>query len=135
MLSRCTNPKHPRWDDWGGRGITVCDRWRDFANFLADMGERPPGFTIERRDNERGYEPDNCFWTTVIEQNRNRRTTKLNYTAVFEIQALLSAGKSIGVIARETGIERHTVGAVALTIDALHARPPVTTQAPIQTRG
>jgi hypothetical protein len=73
MVGRCTNPSHKRWDDYGGRGITICERWRKFENFLTDMGERPGRLTLDRIDNSRGYEPSNCRWTTQSEQNRNRR--------------------------------------------------------------
>lgn len=74
MVGRCTNPTHKRWADYGGRGITVCERWRDFRNFLADMGDRPsPQMTLDRIDNDRGYEPGNCRWVSQSTQNRNRR--------------------------------------------------------------
>jgi hypothetical protein len=76
MIQRATNPKMSRWKDWGGRGITVCDEWRDFAQFYADMGDCPEGRSIERVDNERGYEPGNCRWATDVEQARNTRITQ-----------------------------------------------------------
>lgn len=75
MRQRCTNPENPSYPDYGGRGITVCERWGDFAVFLADMGERPVGASIDRIDNSRGYEPGNCRWATATVQNRNRRTS------------------------------------------------------------
>lgn len=75
MRARCGNPLHVSYADYGGRGITVCDRWRDsFENFLEDMGERPAGKTIDRFPDKNGnYEPSNCRWATVFEQARNRR--------------------------------------------------------------
>jgi hypothetical protein len=74
MKDRTLNPKSPAWDDYGGRGITVCDRWRDsFEAFLADMGPRPSGLTLDRKNNDGNYEPGNCRWATWAEQNNNRR--------------------------------------------------------------
>lgn len=73
LVGRCTRSSHKRWADYGGRGITVCDRWLDFANFLADVGDRPPGMTLDRIDNDRGYEPGNVRWTDYSTQAKNRR--------------------------------------------------------------
>lgn len=75
MIERCTNPKNGRFDDYGGRGVTVCERWRSFENFHADMGDMPEGRTLERSNNSKGYEPGNCYWATYTEQNRNRRNS------------------------------------------------------------
>lgn len=81
MIQRCTNPNRPDWERYGGRGITVCEAWSDFATFLADMGERPTGRTLDRVDNEGGYEPDNCRWATAVEQRRNQRPRRRKATA------------------------------------------------------
>lgn len=78
MLQRCNNPNFPAYENYGGREITVCERWLKFENFLTDMGERPDGFMIERINNNKGYFPKNCCWTTRIEQNRNQRIRKDN---------------------------------------------------------
>ncbi len=73
MIKRCTNPKCHAYPRYGGRGITVCERWIDFKNFYDDMGPRPDGLTLERRDNDRGYHLENCYWATVSQQMLNRR--------------------------------------------------------------
>lgn len=73
LRERCNNPRFRNWQNYGGRAISVCERWNSFENFLADMGEQPPGLTIERVNNELGYEPGNCVWATTAVQARNRR--------------------------------------------------------------
>jgi hypothetical protein len=80
MIQRCYDPASTSYESYGQRGITVCDRWRGhdgFENFLADVGERPSlKHSIDRIDNEGHYELSNCKWSTVKEQNRNRRSTR-----------------------------------------------------------
>lgn len=76
MIARCTRDTHPRWNSYGDRGITVCDRWRDgFWTFVEDMGPRPEGHVLDRINNDAGYTPENCRWATYTESNRNRRTS------------------------------------------------------------
>jgi hypothetical protein len=77
MLSRCVNPNAAGFKCYGARGITVCERWRKLENFLADTGERPPGMSLDRIDNNGNYEPGNCRWATRSEQQRNTRQTRL----------------------------------------------------------
>jgi hypothetical protein len=72
MVERCTNPGHVSYARYGGRGVTVCDRWRTFANFAEDMGERPAGFSIDRINPDGHYEPSNCRWATALTQRHNR---------------------------------------------------------------
>ena len=74
IIQRCTNEKTIGWENYGGRGISVCDRWLSFENFIEDMGMRPtPDHSIDRKDNDRGYSKDNCRWATETEQKRNTR--------------------------------------------------------------
>lgn len=107
MISRCTNPNVPAYDRYGGRGIAVCDRWHDFANFYADMGDPPsPQHTLERIDNDGDYSPDNCRWATRTHQARNRAS---NHRITFRGKTRTLAGW-----AEETGINRSTI------LDRLH---------------
>lgn len=98
MWGRCTQPSSFGYEHYKKRGITVCERWRKFENFLADMGERPAGFTLDRINNDGNYEPGNCRWATMREQGNNR-STNLH----FEYR-----GKTytLAELARETGVSK-----------------------------
>lgn len=98
MKDRCLNPKNPKFKAYGASGIAVCDRWlNDFPAFLADMGARPKGTSIDRIDGSKGYSPDNCRWATVTQQNRNRpgyaRTATINGVT----KCLTEWGEMIGI--------------------------------------
>jgi hypothetical protein len=121
MLRRCEKPDHPRYADWGGRGITVCERWHVFTAFLDDMGEKPDGLTLDRKDNDGGYwcghctecrslgRPKNCHWTTHAKQQVNKRGFKLTPDVVLKIRGLDEAGLTISAISKQMSLGRHTV--------------------------
>lgn len=96
MRRRCMAPSHKSWSDYGGRGITICERWNEFENFLQDMGEPPPNTTIGRIDNAKGYSPDNCRWETMEEQNNNRRSS-LFLTAFGQTKTMSQWAKELGL--------------------------------------
>lgn len=83
MVRRCTNPDVSNWFLYGGRGIKVCDEWMMFENWNADMGDPPPGLSLERINNDGNYERSNCKWATVAEQNRNHRVDKDPATGLY----------------------------------------------------
>jgi len=122
MLQRCTNQNHKDWADYGGRGITVCVRWLNAAQFFADMGERPAGYTIERLDNSRGYEPGNCVWTTRHDQSRNRRQ---NINVVFQGRSMCLAdaceAAELGYMHTYDGITRRGLTFDEILQEAGHA--------------
>lgn len=77
MITRCHNPNSKSYPGYGGRGIFVCDRWRKFENFYADMGDPPADMSLDRINGNLGYSPDNCRWATAKEQRANSRTVRL----------------------------------------------------------
>lgn len=102
MKARCYSMKHPKYHQYGGRGIEVCERWLTFENFLADMGPKPTSrHTIERRDSNGNYEPFNCYWATYAEQMRNV-TRNVNIT-------IDGVTKCVTDWASESGVDRSTV--------------------------
>jgi hypothetical protein len=98
MIQRCINPKNPAYEYYGGRGITVCERWRTFSNFLSDMGERPHGLSLERIENNDGYTKPNCRWATRAEQSAN---TRLNVWITFR-----GKRQHLSALAREYGLNQ-----------------------------
>lgn len=96
MIQRCTDPNTSAYKDYGGRGVQVCDRWRQFKNFLTDMGEPPDGYSLERKDVNAGYGPDNCVWATRTEQARNTRRNHL-LTLNGETKPLAAWSESLGL--------------------------------------
>lgn len=92
MWARCTNPKAKDYKHYGGRGITVCERWKDFEAFVEDVGPRPKGKTLDRKRVNEGYSKDNCRWATPKEQARNRRfKMKLTHEELLRVGALALA--------------------------------------------
>lgn len=102
MRQRCLNPNHPNFHRYGGRGITICVEWEDFAIFLRDMGYRPAdGLSLERRDNNGPYSPENCYWATKLDQANNTSTN-----AILVCQGL---ARTVSQWARELGIKANTI--------------------------
>lgn len=101
IIQRCTNPNNDNWHKYGSRGITVCDEWLLFKNFLKDMGERPENTSLDRIDNNKGYYKENCRWADVKTQARNTRKNKLTIEKVEELRRLRKEGKSIAALSRE----------------------------------
>jgi hypothetical protein len=108
MTSRCRNPKSTGYHNYGGRGIKVCERWQLFDNFLADMGEKPEGMTLERIDSNGDYEPGNCRWATYAEQARNKHNN-INIT-INKTSKCLTDWAAFAGISVETVISRLRVG-------------------------
>lgn len=109
MKSRCENPARLEWGNYGGRGIQVCPRWCEYENFLEDMGECPgPDVSLDRIDNSKGYNRDNCRWATKSEQNNNKRNNvTLTLDGVTKTQEQWS--RELG-ISRPTLIKRRNLG-------------------------
>lgn len=122
MIHRCTQKKSTHYHSYGGRGIRVCNRWKDFNNFLSDMGRRPTNkkFTIERLNNDGNYEPSNCIWATRTTQARNKRISKTNTTGVNGV-TWSKQRKKYKVRIKVKGKETH-LGYFDLMSDAIEAR-------------
>ena len=109
MIQRCTNPNCSSYPNWGGRGIEVSSSWRNFENFLADMGEKPgPDYSIHRI-NDGNYEKGACRWATKQEQGRERRDIKLTISKASDIRKKRADGVPGNVLAKEYNISQQTV--------------------------
>lgn len=118
MRNRCRNPKADRYPDYGGRGITIDPRWDSFLQFAADMGAKPsPEHTIDRRDNDGPYSPENCRWATNAEQTANRR----DFTLWGEKLTLEHTAEKLGVTPDQ--IRRLSYLSMQQVVDLLAARP------------
>jgi len=96
MRYRCNTPTSPDYARYGGRGIAICVRWNSFENFLSDMGERPAGLEIDRRDNDGDYEPGNCRWVTSSVNSDNRRSS-VRVTHAGETHSVMGWAKKLGI--------------------------------------
>lgn len=111
VVNRCTNPKVECYQRYGGSGVTICEEWRNsFEAFSRDVGEPPDvSLTIDRIDNDKGYEPGNCRWATHTTQSRNRRYCKLSVDAAVDVRTRHAAGDSYAQLARAFGASKSTI--------------------------
>lgn len=105
MNERCNNKNHANYARYGGRGIQVCKRWKRFETFLADMGTRPAGMSIERINNSKGYSPKNCIWASPRRQANNRRSNRF----------IIYRGEKLTVmqLSRKLGVSRYRADKIA----------------------
>lgn len=108
MLQRCHNPNSYKFPTYGGAGVKVCDAWQSFDHFLKDMGLRPDGMTLDRIDGQKGYEPGNCRWATISQQQNNqKRTIRVKY---FDREYTLSELSSTLGLSKNTLLYRIKIG-------------------------
>lgn len=111
MKQRCNNPKHPKYSNYGGRGITVCPEWLNIVTFKKWALEHgyKPGLTVDRIDNDKGYSPDNCRWVSVSENSRKKSSTKIKPGQADVIRKRLADGECAYALADEYGVQHGTI--------------------------
>lgn len=113
MKDRCDNPNNPNWINYGGRGITYCESWKDFKHFLLDMeSSYREGLSLNRIDNAKGYSPENCNWATEKAQKRNTRRNVFTQELANTIRQEHARGTSRQTLASEYGINQHAIDSV-----------------------
>lgn len=127
MIARCTKPTNKRFKDYGGAGITVCDRWlQSFTDFLDDMGACPEGYQIDRKDNTKGYAPDNCRWVSRKKNQANRSVSKIYVINSNEFHSAQEAADHYGVnsntIIHWCGLRKRKGGGYYAAKDGCHWR-------------
>lgn len=112
MIQRCTNPNSTAYKRYGAIGVTVCDRWLQYENFRQDMGERPEGKSLDRLNSFGNYQPNNCKWSTVLEQARNKRKRTTTFEQAEEVRRAYAKSKKPKAIAKMLGLTPGSVNGI-----------------------
>lgn len=128
MMRRCYTVRHKDYYNYGGRGITVCEQWKSFKGFLADMGERPDGQTLDRIDGDGNYEPGNCRWLTRMEQQQNTRLAR-KITFRGKTLSLSAWSRELGI---DAGVLRNRLA--RYSVDVALATPAIRGGGPLKLR-
>lgn len=113
IVQRCTNPNTRGYKTYGGAGVSICDRWRVFDNFLSDMGECPDGLTIDRINTLEGYSPENCRWASYVEQAHNKKLACTSFSEaerVRELRAITGMGPK--ALSKELGLPKGSIAGI-----------------------
>lgn len=116
MRQRCNNPNSDKFQWYGGRGIKICKRWDSYADFLADMGERPAGMTLDRINNDGNYEPGNCRWATQLDQTRKQEKNVLSESLAAQLRQDRATGMSYQALGDKYGVNKTTAHRCALGV-------------------
>lgn len=112
MIQRCRNANNESYKKYGALGISVCDRWSSFLNFLEDMGDRPKGMSLDRIDSFGNYDPENCRWATAYEQSHNKRKPITTYEQAEDVRIRYAAGEGPKSICASTGLSTGSVNGI-----------------------